>query len=128
MVALDRGDSSTFVYQIDALGLGDYKDVFWDLRDFFLNGVFPDVYIYLDVDVDVGLQRVSARSNSEDGLKHFDEKPVEFHHQLRRGFKEFLARVPHVVIDANRSEAEVFANVLAVLEERFSWYKVEATV
>jgi dTMP kinase len=113
-VITDRFDSSTFAYQIYAQEAEELRDFFWEIREFFLDGTTPDLYIYLDVDVRTGLARKAGQDASENN--HFDERKVDFHERMRKGLKEFLNHVPHEVVDANRTEDEVFRRVLAILE------------
>jgi dTMP kinase len=100
IVVSDRFDSSTFAYQIFGQEATELKDMFFIFRDFFLEGCEPDIYIYMDVDIETGLSR---RANEQDQINHFDERKLDFHKRMRKGYQEFLTKVPSVIIDANPS-------------------------
>lgn len=103
-VISDRGDSSTFAYQIFGKLNHSLADLFWSVRDFYLREAFPDHYIFLDIDPVLGLTRKVAQPEE---VNHFELQTIDFHQRVRSGFKVFLERVPHTVIDASRPVAEV---------------------
>ncbi len=106
-VISDRFDSSTFAYQIVAQGASELRDFFWQIRDFYLGDFKPDLYIYFDIDPRIGLERKKKQGTE---VNHFEERPMEFHDNLRKGFSEFLIRAPHVTIDASKPVEEVWKN------------------
>jgi dTMP kinase len=115
-VICDRFDSSTFAYQIVAQGALELEAFFWQMRDFYLGDFKPDLYIYFDVDPKVGLARKNSQGMVE--RNHFEDRNIKFHNSLRNGFKEFLSKVPHKIIDASKSIDEVWRDLKAVLEEK----------
>ncbi len=117
-VITDRFDSSTFAYQIIAQGATELKDFFWQMRDFYLGDLKPDLYIYFDIDPVVGLARKHKQGGEE--LNHFEARQIDFHNRLREGFKEFIAHVPHEVIDASQPMEKVWEDFHAVLEKSFA--------
>jgi dTMP kinase len=116
-VITDRFDSSTFAYQIIAQGATELKDFFWQMRDFYLGDLKPDLYIYFDIDPVIGLTRKNKQGGEE--LNHFEARKIDFHNRLRDGFKEFITHVPHVVIDASQPIDKVWADFQAVLQKSF---------
>lgn len=117
IVITDRFDSSTFAYQIIAQGASELKDFFWQMRDFYLGDLKPDLYIYFDIDPRVGLARKNKQGGEE--LNHFEAREIKFHDDLRAGFKEFIRHVPHAVIDASQSIDKVWTDFKKVLDESF---------
>jgi len=113
-VISDRFDSSTYAYQVAGQGGRGLKELFWQTRETFLGIAKPDIYIFFDVEPDVGLARVSSRNEEK---TPFDERDLNFHRRVRAGFLEFFRNVPHRVIDANRPLEEVKKNFLAVIRE-----------
>ncbi|MDD5318718.1 MAG: dTMP kinase [Candidatus Pacebacteria bacterium] len=109
----DRFDSSTFAYQIYGQEAKELEKFFWTIRDFYLGEIRPDLYIYLDVDIETGLRRKAGQG--EDENNHFDAKKLDFHKRMREGFMQFLTRVPHVIIDANQSVESVRKNLKKAL-------------
>lgn len=110
----DRCDSSTYAYQICAQNGRNLQKLFWQTRKIYFGDTEPDFYIFLDIEPKIGLARVANRKGEK---THFDERKLDFHQKVRKGFKEFLKRVPHKIIDANRPLEEVKADFLFVLEK-----------
>lgn len=111
-VLSDRFDSSTYLMQIYGQECGHMKDIFWSTRDIFLKEQKPDLYIFLDVDPEVSLQRVAGRAGDQN---HFDRRPIDFYQRARTGYLEFADRVPSVVIDANRDIESVRKDFIDIL-------------
>lgn len=103
-VITDRFDSSTFAYQIFGQEAQELKENFFYFRDFFLGDYKPDLYIFLEVDVETGLSRKKFQPDEQN---HFEKRKVDFFNRMNEGFKEFLSKVPSVTIDANPSFGEV---------------------
>lgn len=116
-VVSDRFDSSTFAYQIVAQGAGDLEKLFWQMRDFYLGDLKPDLYVYFDIDPVIGLSRKNKQGGEE--LNHFEARKIDFHNALRAGYKEFIKHVPHAVIDASQPIEKVWEDFKKVLEKSF---------
>lgn len=116
-VITDRFDSSTFAYQIIAQGATELKDFFWQMRDFYLGDLKPDLYVYFDIDPKIGLARKYKQGGEE--INHFEARNIDFHNALRGGFKEFITHVPNAVIDADQSVEKVWDDFKTVLEKSF---------
>ncbi len=102
-VIADRFDSSSYAYQVSGQSGGSLENMFWGFRERL--EVLPDLYIFMDVDPREGLRRASLRNQSLLSGKqydHFDDREVEFHEAVRKGYLQFLEKVPHIIIDANR--------------------------
>lgn len=97
-VVSDRFDSSTFAYQIFGQEAPHLEKLFWDIREIYLGENKPDLYIFLDVDPELGLKRVASRKKESD---HFDQRKLPFHRKIREGYMKFLKEVPHVIIDTS---------------------------
>jgi len=116
-VVSDRFDGSSYAYQVGAQSEGGLEKLFWGLRSHL--SVMPDLYVFIDVDPKEGLRRASSRNQSLiAGYDHFDDREIEFHKKVRAGYRKFLGKVPHVVIDANRSFEEVRADFLALIKNK----------
>jgi len=109
MVISDRFDSSTFAYQIYGQEAKELEKFFWQMREFYLGDIVPDLYIYMDVEVKEGLRR--KQTQGKDEMNHFDERKVDFHNRMREGFMEFLKHVNSVVIDSNPEAEEVLKSL-----------------
>lgn len=113
----DRGDSSTWAFQLCGENHRDLTDLFNRLR----NAVFyvphrrpPDLYVFFDLPAEVARERVMA--DAERGiLNHFDVRDLDYYKRVRAGFQDFAKHVPAVMIDATRSPEDIHRDVLAGL-------------
>jgi dTMP kinase len=113
LVISDRFDSSTFAYNIFAQDEESLLGFFWETREFILRKNVPDLYLYLDVSPGVSKSRMSGR----DEKNHFDERTQEFHEKVKVGFFKFFEKVPHVIIDADRTPEEVFDSIKTEIQK-----------
>ena len=110
-VICDRFDSSTFAYQVRGRQRPDLVSVFEQMREISCGAVKPYLYLFFDLDPRVGLARAKGRGDGN----FFDEEQLEFHERVRRGYHEFFEGRRHQVIDASRSEREVFETALSAV-------------
>ena len=112
-VICDRFSDSTRVYQ--GVTRGDLRDLVDKLDDAMITRQ-PDITILIDLDPKIGLTRALERSNTE---ARFEDFGLEMQIKLREGFlslaNEFPKRI--MVIDGNRSEAEVAQTIIQLLDE-----------
>ncbi|MSU56062.1 MAG: dTMP kinase [Candidatus Taylorbacteria bacterium] len=113
-VISDRFDASIFAYQVYAEEQLHLADLFWLARKELFSATVPDLYIFLDVDVQKGFERVRQKGKP---LDHFEKRPLSFQERVRGGYQEFFKQVPHVVVDANRPLQEVQKEVLEVVQK-----------
>lgn len=113
-VISDRFDSSTYAYQIFAQKAPYLKKLFWEIRKIYLRETKPDIYIFFDVDPKIGLVRATNRKGEH---THFDNRKIDFHRNVRKGFKEFFKHVPHEIIDANKSLEEVKSDFVSIIKK-----------
>jgi dTMP kinase len=114
----DRGDSSSFAYQLYGLEGNHLKDLFLSLRKQCLGEFVPDLYVILDVLPKEGMRRVQERYKAKGDFNHFDDRGVDFHERIRKGYSEFAKLFPDKVkiIDANKSKEEVLKSLQDVLK------------
>ena len=112
-VICDRFSDSTRVYQ--GVTRGDLRDLVDKLDDAMIPRQ-PDITILIDLDPNIGLTRAIKRANTE---ARFEDFGLEMQIKLREGFlslaNEFPKRI--MVIDGNRSEAEVAQTIIKLLDE-----------
>jgi dTMP kinase len=117
LVVSDRFDSSTYAYQIHAQQKTDLKESFFEMRRQILEGLCPDLYIFLDVEVEEGLRR---KTNGDVEVNHLDQRARDFYVRMKEGFDEFFdtekAKVRSVTIDANQPMESVHAELIKVVE------------
>lgn len=118
----DRGDSSTFAFQLYGENHRELLDIFLYLQGLVFDAVkrrSPDLYIVFDLSADVARER--ALQDASRTLNHFDVRPLEYYERVRDGFKYFAKYVPSgtlVMIDATRSVEEIHKLVLKTLAVR----------
>ncbi len=112
VVLSDRTAASTFAYQLVARGRMDLAPLLSLINQQFV--IWPDLLVIFDLEPAVGLARAAKR---REGLNRLDEESLEFHTRVRRGFLRFAENPPCPVriIDASRSEEEVWEEVLRVV-------------
>ena len=105
IVLCDRYADSSLAYQ----GYGHQLDlaVMAVITGFAIADTVPDLTLYLDVPVDVGLGRKAGGSG--DAWNRFEQKEIDFHERVRQGYLLMAAEEPQrwVVLDATRSLDEV---------------------
>ena len=121
IVLMDRFIDSSVAYQGYGRGLS-VEDIEW-LNQFATDGLKPDLTLYFDVDVEEGLARIAK--NQEREVNRLDLEGLELHQKVRQGYLALYEKEPEriVKIDASQSFEAVFADVLAVLENRLGILK-----
>ncbi len=112
-VICDRFSDSTRVYQ--GVTRGDLRGLVDQIDDAMIPRQ-PDITILIDLDPYIGLTRALERSNTE---ARFEDFGLEMQIKLREGFLTLANEFPKrfMVVDGNRSEAEVSQNISKLLHE-----------
>ncbi len=118
-VFCDRYHDATLAYQGHARGLGfplvDQLAKILALR-------IPDLTLFLDLEVEVGLKRARARNQKENSETwgRFEAEDLDFHRRVKEGYQLLVQREPDrvLMVDASGTPDEVFKNLLGLLEER----------
>lgn len=112
IVVCDRYADSTLAYQ--GYGLGLDLEALRAITKFATRGLVPDLTFYIDVPVQVGLER---RHQGE--TNRLDQKDVEYHARVRHGYLELAKAEParFVVIDGRESIGEVQDKIRARMSE-----------
>lgn len=97
-VVCDRFTDATYAYQGGARGLG--FEVVEQLETLVQDKLRPDVTIFLDVPVEVSVERTRSRG----ALDRFEREPAEFFQRVRDAYLMRVAGAPHRyrVVDANQ--------------------------
>lgn len=120
IVISDRFADSTIVYQ--GYGRGLDPKVLHSLNETAVNGLWPDLTILLDLDVEVGLKRAMTR-NMLDGKTEaegrFEQEELSFHTRIREGYLTWAAlnRSRIKIADATGTPEEVAANIQQLLDK-----------
>lgn len=99
-VLSDRFTDSTVAYQGYGRDLGVSK--IETLEQFTQGDIRPDMTFVLDIDPDIGFERVHQRGA---GLDRMESETREFHHRVRQGFLERAQAHPerYCIVDASQS-------------------------
>ncbi|ALF09059.1 dTMP kinase [Parageobacillus thermoglucosidasius] len=116
IVLCDRFIDSSLAYQGFARELG--MDEILQINQFAINGYFPTLTIYFDIDPKIGLERIQKNKQRE--MNRLDMENLSFHYKVREGYlklaKRFSDRI--ITIDASKSVDEVFAMTVAAIMDR----------
>ena len=108
----DRFSDSTVAYQ--GYGGNLNLDRLRHANELATDGVTPDLTIFLNVNPETGLQRRS-KADLQDGetRRRFEELPIRFHRNVRRGYQELAKHEPNrwTEIDASQNIDSVAQNV-----------------
>lgn len=113
VVLCDRFDSATVSFQHYARGLD--LPLVETINALALEGFRPDLYIILDLDPEVGLQRVEQRGSALDRL---EAEQLAFLQRAREGYLAQAEQEPQrfKVLDADRDVAEVTDDAIDLVE------------
>ena len=105
IVLCDRFYDSTIAYQ--GYGHGQSVNVLRSMISYAVAGVSPDLTIFLDVPLEVGLERAG-------GNDRIEQNKIEFFDRVRHGYGSVIRENPDRwrVIDANRSVESVHDDVV----------------
>ena len=100
IVLCDRYIDSSLAYQGYARGIG-IEEV-KALNEFAINGLYPDLTIYLDVSAEIGRERILSNQRNQNRL---DQEDVKFHEKVVEGYKKIIHNESErfIVINADQS-------------------------
>jgi dTMP kinase len=114
VVISDRYADTSFAYQ--GYGRGIDLDFIRAVARAATGGLVPDLTLFIDVPVEVGLARVGKRGAHD----RLEREPREFHERVRQGYLAMVAaeRGRFVTIDGEGEEDEVARRVQAAVASR----------
>lgn len=113
VVLCDRYNDSTIAYQGYARGF-DVATV-EDLCSFATDHLKPHLTLYLDLDPEVGLERVK---NASDGKDQIEAEALSFHQTIRKAFHTIAEKEPtrFQILDAAQSKEDVFQEAMRLID------------
>ena len=111
IVICERFLDSSLAYQGYGRKLG--FDEVLSINMFAIDNTYPDLTIYLDVDEQVGLDRLADRSFKD----RLDQESIEFHHLVSEGYREVLRRFKDriSIVDASQDKESVIQDSLDLI-------------
>jgi len=123
LILCDRYTDSTVAYQ--GYGRGFDLTLIDQLNQIATHGLQSDLTLWLDLDVQVGLERTRQRGQCD----RLEQTDLRFHQRVQQGFAALADRYPEriVRIDASGDVATVSHQIHQVLEYRLTtWYGEKA--
>lgn len=112
VVLCDRYIDSSLAYQGHARGIGieEVKKI----NEFAIKGLYPDLTIYLDIDAEVGRERILKNQRSQNRL---DKETLTFHQKVIEGYKTLIKTNPErfKVVDATQSIESVISDTYEII-------------
>ena len=115
IVISDRFADSNLAYQAAGRGL-DYEMVY-QINDWVIDSIWPDLTFLLDIDIKKGLKR--ARSLSLDAAGDRLEREVDdFHQRVREAYLEMAEADRFALVNAGGSREEVHKDIKKIISRR----------
>lgn len=118
VILCDRYIDSSIAYQGAGRQLGETEVM--QINQFAIDGHFPDLTIYLDVDSEIGLRRIAEHRS--DQVNRLDREQLSFHRTVRQAYLRLLAQDPQRIkkIHANQPLQQVIADTEVTIHRRFA--------
>jgi dTMP kinase len=112
-VFTDRGDSSTYAYQVCAEEHLELADWCFEIRERVFGVNKPSCYIILEVSPEIARNRAISDKNRE--VSYFDVKPLAYYERVHGGFREFSKKAGHShFVNGMRDSASVHEEIWAI--------------
>ncbi|MBR2811530.1 MAG: dTMP kinase [Solobacterium sp.] len=113
-ILCDRFVDSSLAYQGYGRQLG--MDEVMAINEFAIEGHMPDKTIYLEIDPEIGLERINRNRTSLDRL---DRESVAFHHRVCEGYRKVVERYAErmVILDASKEPDQVIEDAYRAVKE-----------
>ena len=117
-VLSDRYVDSSVAYQGGGRHLG--ADDIWELNQFAIHGLLPDLTIYLDIPSELGLERISKHRQNQ--VNRLDREKLRFHQDVRTAYLTLAQRHQKRIqlIDASQPLPTVINMVQKTIQNRFN--------
>lgn len=124
IVLCDRFIDSSRVYQ-GATGNIE-RGLMASIERVAINGMMPNLSLFLDLDAETGLHRAAARRSEGEGADRFEKETIAIHEQRRQAYLDIAANEPQrcKVINADQDpdtvELAIAEVVFAALEKHYA--------
>ncbi len=119
IVITDRMGDSSLVYQ--GYGRGIDKEKIKQVNAWAMQGITPDITLYVSIDSTTAAQRIQQRAS----LSAFEKEQIDFVERLITGFTEIYRNRKNVItLDGTQTPEQVMSNARKALD---SWIKPRQT-
>lgn len=117
VILCDRYVDSSIAYQGAGRQLGE--DDIWQMNQFAIDGLLPQLTIYLDVESEIGLRRIAEHRS--DQVNRLDKEKLAFHQTVRQSYLRLYHKHPDRIklIDASQPLDQVVVDVRQTIHRRF---------
>ena len=112
VVVSDRFIDSSLAYQGLGRGLGVEK--IFEISEWAIAGLMPDLVFFLKVDAEIGLDRLEGDHD------RIEQEGSEFHDRVSDAYEAIARRYPDrfVIVEASRPASEIHKEIVSVFQER----------
>ena len=118
VVLCDRFVDSSIAYQGAGRKIGVAEVT--EINQFATENLSPDLTIYLDVDAQVGLNRIGSEDSNRE-KDRLELEAISFHNRVRTAYLKLLDENPERIhlVDASQNMEEVLIDSLAIIKNKF---------
>ncbi|MCH5382398.1 dTMP kinase [Limosilactobacillus fermentum] len=118
LILCDRYLDSSIAYQGGGRELG--IDQIWELNQYAIDGLLPDLTIFLDLPVETGLARIEK--GRAETINRLDEQTTNFHRRVRQAYLTLAERFPERIVKVNADQelARVIEDVRSAIHARYA--------
>ena len=115
IIICDRFVDSSLAYQGHARKIG--IDEVFNINKFAIGETWPDLTILLDIDPQIGLDRINTERNQE--VNRLDLESINFHKLVHDGYEIIKNKYRNrfTIVDGNKSKDEVFNEVYSLIKQ-----------
>ncbi|QZN93460.1 dTMP kinase [Limosilactobacillus panis] len=117
VILCDRYVDSSVAYQGAGRQLGE-KEI-WQLNQFAIDGVMPELTVYLDIESEIGLRRIAEHRS--DQVNRLDKEKLAFHQAVRQAYLRLYHNDSDRIklVDASQPLDQVISDVRQVIHRRY---------
>lgn len=117
VILCDRYVDSSIAYQGAGRHLGE--DDIWRMNQFAIDGLLPELTVYLDIESELGLRRIAEHRSNQ--VNRLDKEKLAFHQTVRQAYLRLYHQFPERIklIDASQPLEKVVEDVRRVIHTRF---------
>ena len=117
LVISDRYVDSSVAYQGGGREIGERA--VWQMNQFAIDGLEPDLTVYLDIESEEGIRRIKTHRTDE--INRLDVEALEFHQRVRKSYLNLLEQNPERIklVDASQPLDKVLQDVKETMLQKY---------